>query len=61
VRLDILYGLMKHFDRVHIGYLRFDDVQRPKKQPLRDGLFSIPHQAVNKLAGQERVVTRISL
>jgi len=59
VRLDILHRLLKHFDRRAI----FDPVanlfQGVVENPLSHRLLAVPHQAVDELGCEERLVTWI--
>jgi len=61
VRLHVFDGRVKDFDRLAIRNLFLNVIKGRIEENLRDALLAAEHQAVNELAGQDRLVARIRL
>jgi hypothetical protein len=57
----MLDRLREDVDRVGIRHALLDLVEGGIKDPISGGLFALPHEAVDELAGQLGLVDRIGL
>src|SRR5262249_39205864 len=60
-RLDVLDGLRKDINRTQIRHAFLDLVHGAVEEAHGRGFLALPHHAVNELAGEDRVVTRVGL
>src|SRR5205085_12391837 len=58
--LDVLDGLGEDIDGFGIAHALLDLVHGAVEDALSGGLLTLPHQAVDELAGEPRVIARVS-